>query len=562
MSHRLGDSMKPSKILSLAVTGALCLGGIVSTPSHAATSKPSAPTVAKIVSKNKGSKSSLTVTLTFPENTGGAPIKGIKISAGSKSCTATGAKKSCTITGLKKGTKYKISAQVKNSKGYSKSSGKVTFKAGVKSWEKKLQLTKVLAQTGVKFSNFQALGRVTPRLNTLNIRSIVRMSDASDSVVFDTSGAVGVATIDSQDVGATSGLVAVTATGSTRDALLSGNAKISNVLTTPEGDYYLLFSSATALTNGAQPCLLARVNYTSGAPTCIDNELNQIQWSKNFFRHGAAIQFDGNRNIFYIGTLTNGKTALRKYSNGTITNLVADNINLNDFLVLSNGSVIVSGQTVSTGASWTRLISANGSITNLVAGNSSYFIHKFADGKVYIGSFDSNLGYLIRRMNSASTALESKYWWTDASSKTSVIKSDSYCGEKYFSKGFCMWGGTHAQRIFNVFGSKTFGIVGSSGSGFDLVQYYPTLKAASTSVDRITLSQTVISDVLLAGTTASGTNTLTIYETSNDTETVLMDASNEIEIYNMNYVASTNVIMFDGLRFADNQYVIGQVDLN
>jgi hypothetical protein len=41
-----------------------------------------------------------------------------------------------------------------------------------------------------------------------------------------------------------------------------------------------------------------------------------------------------------------------------------------------------------------------------------------------------------------------------------------------------------------------------------------------------------------------------------------MDASNEIEIYNMNYVASTNMIMFDGLRFSDNQYVIGQVDLN
>jgi hypothetical protein len=412
----------------------------------------------------------------------------------------------------------------------------------------------------VKFSNFQALGKVTPRISTLNIKSLIRMSDVSDSVVFDTSGAVGVATLDSQDVGTTSGLVAVTATGLTRDALLSGNATISEVMTTTAGDYYVLFATATALTNGGQPCLLARVNYATGDPRCIDSQLNQIQWSQDMFRHGAAVQFDRSGNVFYIGTLMNGKTALRKYSNGTITNLVADNINLNDFLVLSNGSVIVSGQTVSTGASWIRLISPNGSIKNLIAGKSSYFIHKFVDGKIYVGSFDSNFGYFIQRMNSDSTAMESKYWYRFGGSGLSVLDASDYCEPKYFSEGFCMWGGTHAQKIFNVLGKKTFGIVGTNGD-YDLVQYYPTLKAATTSVDRITLSQTVISDILLAGTTDSGTNTLTIYETSDDTETVLMDASNEIEIYNMNYVVSTNVIMFDGLRFSDNQYVIGQVNL-
>jgi hypothetical protein len=39
-------------------------------------------------------------------------------------------------------------------------------------------------------------------------------------------------------------------------------------------------------------------------------------------------------------------------------------------------------------------------------------------------------------------------------------------------------------------------------------------------------------------------------------------ASNEIEMYHLNYVASSNKIMFDGLRFSDNKYVIGQIDLN
>jgi hypothetical protein len=53
-----------------------------------------------------------------------------------------------------------------------------------------------------------------------------------------------------------------------------------------------------------------------------------------------------------------------------------------------------------------------------------------------------------------------------------------------------------------------------------------------------------------------------LYNTSTDTEQVLIPASTEIEVYHLNYVASINKIMFDGLRFSDNKYVIGQVDLN
>jgi hypothetical protein len=67
---------------------------------------------------------------------------------------------------------------------------------------------------------------------------------------------------------------------------------------------------------------------------------------------------------------------------------------------------------------------------------------------------------------------------------------------------------------------------------------------------------------LLAGTNAAGTNLLTIYDTSNGNETIVIDGTNEIEIYNMTYVVSTNKIMFNGLRFADNQFVVGEVSLS
>jgi hypothetical protein len=74
--------------------------------------------------------------------------------------------------------------------------------------------------------------------------------------------------------------------------------------------------------------------------------------------------------------------------------------------------------------------------------------------------------------------------------------------------------------------------------------------------------QGVITNLVLAGTDSSGRNILTLLNTSNDQETVLIGPSNEIEIYHLNYVANGNKIMFDGLRFSDNRYVIGQVNLS
>jgi len=44
-------------------------------------------------------------------------------------------------------------------------------------------------------------------------------------------------------------------------------------------------------------------------------------------------------------------------------------------------------------------------------------------------------------------------------------------------------------------------------------------------------------------------------------ERELIGPDNEIEIYHLNYVADGNKILFDGLRFSDNQYVIGEYDL-
>jgi len=49
--------------------------------------------------------------------------------------------------------------------------------------------------------------------------------------------------------------------------------------------------------------------------------------------------------------------------------------------------------------------------------------------------------------------------------------------------------------------------------------------------------------------------------TTTQTELQLIGPENEIEIYRLNFLAAEGKIMFDGLRFADNRYVIGQIDL-
>ena len=57
-------------------------------------------------------------------------------------------------------------------------------------------------------------------------------------------------------------------------------------------------------------------------------------------------------------------------------------------------------------------------------------------------------------------------------------------------------------------------------------------------------------------------NILCLYDTQTFQETILLDASNEIEIYNLGYVASTNKVMFNGLSFANGQYVVGNISLS
>jgi hypothetical protein len=72
----------------------------------------------------------------------------------------------------------------------------------------------------------------------------------------------------------------------------------------------------------------------------------------------------------------------------------------------------------------------------------------------------------------------------------------------------------------------------------------------------------VINDIVLSGTDSTGVHVTTLYDTSAASESQLIGPGNEIEVYHLNYVSSGNKLMFDGLRFSDNKYIIGQVLLD
>jgi hypothetical protein len=67
---------------------------------------------------------------------------------------------------------------------------------------------------------------------------------------------------------------------------------------------------------------------------------------------------------------------------------------------------------------------------------------------------------------------------------------------------------------------------------------------------------------LRAGANEDGRYVLTLLNPSNGQEQVLGSPGDEIEIYHLSYAADENTMMFEGLRFSDNRYVIGQVNLS
>ncbi len=356
-----------------------------------------------------------------------------------------------------------------------------------------------------------------------------------------------------------SNLQAVDVNGTIVDAVSAGFATISKFLIAPNDKLYVVFSQKTLIDQTM--CLLAEVPKSTGLPVCIDSELSAINWpDTNTNWSYNPIQFDGEGAIYYAGRDSLGKVTLKKYKDGTSTSLITDNIDNLVFQVIVDGRVIIGGTTRATGALWTRILNQSGGLQTLVAGDRPMFIARFPDNNIYMGFAGWNAANRgVKRFLVATSVMDSVYWISTAQYGPSFFVLESSGNTPNNIKGlWSYYDGAYPRKLLTTSDGKVYGITGATPT---LVQYFPNVLNTSTAVTTVGVAQNVLTDVIISGTDASGKNLTTLYNTVTDTEQILIPPSNEIEIYRLNFSPTTNRMMFDGLRFSDNKYVLGWVDL-
>jgi hypothetical protein len=589
------------KSISIGVVSFLCVGLIGVAPAAAVTKGTPPKPVISVIRSSPASKGKVNITFVIAATASkNKPASTVVVLAYlSKSCIVRGKAKSCTIKNIDKGWELAVTARSKNSKGYgswSKSlsfvSGRGTFirtgynSAGVK-FPSPISMTnksRILGNSS-KWTKFQPLKR--KGVGSAGLRQAkVPATISSSNVVFQVSGIVGLAQTSSNSTcgattpGAAPGVVctfSVGMDGSSLSVYATGSATpgIRDFYSAPNNKFYVVFNSASPLVSGGPNCALAEVNTDTGIPTCVDSELTSVTMGYGsmfgpLWIGNAPIQFDDAGNIYYTGTSTGYSFTLRKNVNGVITQLVRDNVTVSDYVVLGDGSIIMAGRTLNTQVSWIRKVSAGtGAITNLVNGVSANFLRKFADKNIYYGvpSSGTSTGGVYRY--SVSQGKTDTLPWIGQPFGNSNASQNDTSGLCSFTDGnrssvFCSMGGSMIREIFNIGTEKTMAIVGATygASSTELMQYYPTIERANTVITLITMWHQVGNKLLLSGTDKDQKNVLSLYDPQTFQETILLDASNEIEIYNLGYVASTNKVMFNGLKFADGQYVVGDISLS
>lgn len=359
------------------------------------------------------------------------------------------------------------------------------------------------------------------------------------SVSFDFTGALGLALVDDSDDTGASNLKRVNPDNTLSDAVTSGTVTVLSFMVAANNQVYLL------LAEPLEGCILVRVDGETHEATCVDSSLAEIIWDNAF---GDPIQFDGGGNIYYEGRTDDGRTVLRENVSGETTDLINDYISLQGFLVLKDGTVFVAGRTDPTGQEWVRIITPGRSLENLLTFQVD-FLALFPDDNIYYGASASDIRGVGRYL-AASGNLDPVPWISEDGSGAyyDCPVESSNCGA--------------AQSLLRTTNGRIYTSVPNGNGQNVLVQYYPVVELPDTTVADVTISKAILTYLILAGLDSQATNRLVLFETNSDTETDLLGSEN-IEVYHLAYLNANDrqIVMFDGLRFSDNQYVLCQVDL-
>lgn len=405
-------------------------------------------------------------------------------------------------------------------------------------------------------------------------------------MVFQVSGAVALAlstasgSCGTNSTGQAGCAVAVAADGSNPSLFAAGSAtpSVRDFHSAPNGKFYVVFSSMTILVSGGRYCVFAEVNLDTGIPTCVDEEMSSVSMGMGYSFGSSAngnptIQFDDAGNVYYSGQANSGSFGftLRKKVGSTVSTLVNDNITVRDFLVLGDGSILLSGSTTSTQSWWIRKLSPSGAITTLVNGAQANFLRKFADGNIYYGVMATGPGTssAVYRYLVTDGKVDDMAWiataWSGAAiaSRNDVsVVCQQHVGNTTVWSTFCQLSGAHVKNSFNLGNTTTIAIAGGVGmQSTTLMQYYPTVQKEPTVVQNITLAYQAGSKIVLAGLDAAAKNIITVVDPTTHQEVVIFDGSNEVEVYSIGFVPSTGKVMFNGLSFATGKIIVGDITI-
>jgi hypothetical protein len=349
--------------------------------------------------------------------------------------------------------------------------------------------------------------------------------------------------------------------GDIQDAVTEGTVSISTIAVGPTGWTYMGLGSPVNLagtsSNSGTPCAFIRVREATGVPECVDSSVRSV----------TEIQFDNNGVVFYRGS--NGSVGvLRRKDDAGITDLITTSANIGAYAVMPSGSVVMSGRS-SNGSGWVRKVSSSGELTNIFATGDASFVRLFPDGNVYIGIWHMNsAGMGVHRFLADGEVLDPVLWIGGNTNNQDTqeywdVSSPALCPSGANPQTwFCGFYGTSISRMVTTQSGHVIAIAGcASCTGSRLLEYWPEVKYLTSALTDIDLMTPAGDELVLAGTNSAGQNLLTAYNPATDSERTLIGAGGQVEIYNVAYSASTGEVFFDGLRFSNNSYVIGKVNV-
>lgn len=343
----------------------------------------------------------------------------------------------------------------------------------------------------------------------------------------------------------------------------SGSINVSSFYAAPDGTLYLILSEPVFVDDSR--CILLKLT-DDNEYECLDGELQSV---KSFTEYPTdPIQFDDAGNVYYMGITTGAEEVLRMIDAETheVSEIINSNITVRQFLVHGNGMVYLSGMTNSTDTNFFRRLLPDGSLETLMTEVAVVSLFDMPDGNVYAGEWGSVYGIMKVLDDGISGTRHIGY----SNINGQPVPAEFYVDDNAFDtcadgaredyEDFCAMGGTSISSYYQTPNDKYF-VVAGSGDGASLWQYWPTVKPVDNSVYRPTIVAGVESSLIIAGYDQSYLNKLIMYDTADESEMDLL-AGEDIEIYHFIYSPTSETIFFDGLRFSDNNYVVGSIDLS